>query len=163
MKKIDFTNIDDQLLSTFLLILEELSVTKAAERLGVTQSSVSHSLGRLRSFLGDPLFIRSGQAMLPTERALSLKEPVQAVLDGLQGLTHQREFDPLNDDLFFIVAANDMQRELIFPALLLELREEGIQAAFEFIPSGHPTPGMMRDARCHLALTPFPEIGRAHV
>ncbi len=156
MKKIDFRHIDDQLLCTFLLLLEESSVTKTAERLGVTQSSVSHALGRLRLFLDDPLFIRSGQAMLPTERALSLKEPVQAVLDGLQGLTHQREFNPLNDKLFFIVAANDMQRELIFPTLLLELREEGIHAAFEFIPSGHPTPGMMRDARCHLALTPFP-------
>jgi hypothetical protein len=64
-EKIDFRNIDDQLLSTFLLILDESSVTKAAERLEATQSSVNHSLGKLRSFLGDPLFIRSGQAMLP--------------------------------------------------------------------------------------------------
>lgn len=156
MKKIDFKTVDGQLLSTFLLVLEESSVTKAAERLGVTQSSVSHSLARLRSFIGDPLFVRSGQSMLPTARALALREPVQSVLDGLEGLTHQRNFDPLDDDLFFIVAANDMQRELIFPELLRELREDGIRVAFEFIPSGHPTTGMMRDSRCHIALTPFP-------
>jgi hypothetical protein len=54
------------------------------------------------------------------------------------------------------LTANDIQRELIFPSLLRKLRDEGIQAAFEFIPSGHPTPGMMRDARYHLTLTPFP-------
>mgnify|MGYP001823542783 FL=1 len=58
--------------------------------------------------------------------------------------------------MFFIVAANDMQRDLIFPRLLRDLAAEGINVSFEFIPSGHPTPGMMRDARCHLALTPFP-------
>ena len=81
---------------------------------------------------------------------------MHAVLDGLESLTHQRNFDPLKDDLFFIVAANDMQRELIFPTLLRELHDEGIRIALEFIPSGHPTSGMMRDARCHLALTPFP-------
>lgn len=156
MKKIHFSNVDDQLLVTFLFVLEESSVTRAAERLGVTQSSVSHSLARLRLFLGDKLFIRSGQSMLPTERALALKEPVQALLDGLEGLTHQREFDPQNETLFFIVAANDMQRELIFPTLLQELRAEGVKIAFEFIPSGHPTSGLMRDARCHIALTPFP-------
>ena len=156
MKQIDYTVIDGQLLRTFLTILEELSVTKAAIRLGVTQSTVSHALARLRTFFDDPLFVRSGQSLMPTEHALSLKVPVQEVLDGLMGLTHKRVFDPRKEDLFFIVAANDIQRDVIFPTLLRELRDKDISIAFEFIPSGHPTTGMMRDARCHLALTPFP-------
>ena len=122
----------------------------------MTQSSVSHSLGRLREFFNDPLFIRSGQMFLPTERAISHKEPVQAVLDGMEGLTHARSFDPTSEPLFFVVAANDMQRDLIFPQLVRELDNEGVAIAFEFIPSGHPSLEMMRDARCHLALTPFP-------
>ena len=156
MKKIDYTAIDGRLLRTFLMILEESSVSKAAFRLGVTQSTASHSLTRLRVFFDDPLFVRSGQALMPTERANSLKTSVQIVLDGLQSLNHQRDFDPHKETLFFIVAANDMQRDLIFPKLLRDLRAEGLSVAFEFIPSGHPTPGMLRDARCHLALTPFP-------
>lgn len=156
MKQIDYTAIDGQLLRTFLTILEELSVTKAAVRLGVTQSTVSHALARLRAFFDDPLFVRSGQSLMPTEHAVSLKVPVQEVLNGLMGLTHKRVFDPRKEELFFIVAANDIQRDVIFPALLRELRDQGISIAFEFIPSGHPTTGMMRDARCHLALTPFP-------
>lgn len=156
MKKIDYRAIDGQLLTTFLTVLETGSVTQAADRLGVTQSSVSHALARLRTFFGDPLFVRSGQLFLPTERAQSLKNPVQNVLDGLEGLTHERAFHPAQEELFFIVAANDMQRELVFPQLIRELDAEGISIYFEFIPSGHPTVSMMRDARCHLALTPFP-------
>ncbi|WP_425045238.1 LysR family transcriptional regulator [Primorskyibacter sp. S87] len=159
MKNIDYRSIDGQLLRTFLVVLGEGSVTKAAEQLGVTQSSVSHSLGRLREFFNDPLFVRSGQQFLPTERAMSLKEPVQAVIDGIEGLTHDRSFDPREEELFFIVAANDTQRDLIFPALVRELNSEGIPIALEFISSGHPFPALMRDARCHLALTPFPPDG----
>jgi len=156
MKKVDYRSIDGQLLTTFLVVLETGSATQAAERLGVTQSSVSHSLGRLRTFFDDPLFVRSGQFFLPTERAMSLKTRIQAVLDGLEGLTHERAFDPAKEDLFFIIAANDMQRELVFPQLIRELDAEGIPIGFEFIPSGHPSVSMMRDARCHIALTPFP-------
>lgn len=156
MKKFDIASVDGQLLVTFLTVLEESSVSKASARLGVAQSTVSHALARLRAFFDDPLFVRSGQTMLPTDRANSLRVPVQNVLDALQKLTFERSFEPKNESLFFIVAANDMQRELIFPRLLRDLRREGVSAAFEFIPSGHPTSGMMRDARCHLALTPFP-------
>ncbi len=95
MKKIDFRHIDGQYIGTFFLILKESSVTRAAERLGVTQSSVSHALVKFRAVFYDPLFIRSGQRLLPTERALLLEEPVQAVFDGMDGLTRQRGFDPL--------------------------------------------------------------------
>ncbi|WP_251364767.1 LysR family transcriptional regulator [Falsiruegeria litorea] len=156
MKKFDIASLDGQLLVTFLTVLEESSVSKASLRLGVAQSTVSHALARLRDFFDDPLFVRSGQTMLPTERANSLRIPVQNALEALHRLTFERSFKPDNEDLFFIVAANDMQRDLIFPKLLRELRSDGVSAAFEFIPSGHPTSGMMREARCHLALTPFP-------
>ena len=156
MKKIDFKAIDGQLLLTFLFVLEDRSVTKAAEKLGVTQSSVSHSLSKLRGFLDDQLFIRSGNLLIPTERALSLKEPVRSVLDALEGLTHTSEFDPKNGNLSFVVAANDMQRDLIFPRLVRDAAQQEISISLEIIPSGHPTTAMMRDARCHLALTPFP-------
>ena len=156
MKTIDYACLDGQLLHTFLVIVEESSVSKAAARLGLQQSTVSHALGRLRAIFDDPLFVRSGQQMLPTERALALKPKVRRILDELQGLNHLKPFDPRKEDLFFLVAANDLQRDLIFPRLLSDLASEGISVAFEFVESGHPTSGMMRDARCHLALTPFP-------
>lgn len=159
MKGIDFRSVDGQLLLTFLMVLEENSVTKAARRLGVTQSSVSHALARLRVFFGDPLFVRSGQSLQPTERALELRASVQAALDALEALTHERAFNPGREPLSFVVAANDMQRDLIFPELLRDIDKEGLSIAFEFIPSGHPSLEMLRHARCHLALTPFPPDG----
>lgn len=115
MKSIDYRSIDGQLLKTFLVILEEGSVTKAAERLGVTQSSVSHSLGRLRTFVNDPLFVRSGQLFLPTERALSLKEPVQVVLDGIESLTHERTFDPNSEEFFLSLRQMNYSAIWCFP------------------------------------------------
>ena len=136
MKKIDYTSVDGSLLRTFLVILEENSASAAAARLGVTQSTVSHALAKLRQFTGDPLFVRSGQALLPTEVALSLKEPVQSILDDLRGLTHRRDFNPASEDMRFVIAANDMQRDLVLPQLLRELQSERLSTEFEFIPSG---------------------------
>lgn len=156
MNDIDYASIDGKLLRTFLVVLEERSATRAASRLGVTQSTVSHSLGRLRRLIGDPLFIRSGQALVPTEVALSLQRPVRSILDEMKALTYRRTFDPARESLRFILAANDMQRDLIFPRLVRELLSEKVAVEFEFSPSGHPTADMMRAERCHLALTPFP-------
>ena len=156
MKDFDFQKLDGQLLRTFLMILEESSVSLAAERLDVTQSTVSHSLNKLRTILGDPLFVRSGQGLTPTETALSLKMPVLDVLDRLQALTDLRPFDPRSEQMQFVVAANDMQRDLIFPRLLHQAWQNDIDLTLELRPSGVPTVGFLRDARCDLLLTPLP-------
>ncbi len=159
MSKTDFTDLDGKVLKTFLTILEESSVSKAADRLGVTQSAISHTLAKLRQVLGDPLFVRSGQGLTPTERALSLQEPVQAVLDGMRSLTEERPFDPLDEEIEVQIATNDLPRELIFPHLLRSARKSGIRLRLEFIPSGVPDPTLLRSDRCQLMLTPLPPDG----
>jgi len=156
MNNFDIDKLDGSILKTFLIILEESSVSKAAIRLNVTQSATSYALARLRSVFKDPLFVRSGQGLTPTETAISLKEPIQKVLDGIMGLTDQRPFDPGEEDMHFTIAANDLQRELIFPRLWREARSENIRLRLEFIPSGIPSISLLRDARCQLILTPFP-------
>ncbi|WP_170406578.1 LysR family transcriptional regulator [Ruegeria arenilitoris] len=159
MQKTNFLDLDGHILRTFLAILENSSVSVAAEQLGVTQPAVSHTLGRLRNILGDPLFVRSGQGLMPTETALALKEPVQRAIDGLKCLTDDRIFDPRAEKMEFVVAANDMQRDLVFPQLIREAWNDGISVDFQFLPSGQPTVNMMREARCELALTPLPPDG----
>ncbi|MGH1464881.1 MAG: LysR family transcriptional regulator [Cognatishimia sp.] len=156
MKDFDFYKLDGQLLRTFLTILEESSVSRAAERLEVTQSTVSHSLNKLRNLLGDPLFIRSGQGLTPTELALSLKAPVLLVLDNMRALTNSRPFDPKSEKMSFVVAANDLQRDLIFPDLLRQAWANDVDLTLELAPSGVPSVGLLRDARCDLILTPLP-------
>lgn len=156
MKKIDDLAIDRQSLNTFLLICEEASVTGAAKRLGVTQSTVSHTLAKLRAYFGDPLFVRSGNILIPTDRALVLQQPAKQVLADFEILNYKRAFDPQFEKMSFLIAANDLQRELIFPQLLRESRSEGILISLAFVSSGHPSSTMMREPRCDLALTPFP-------
>tara|TARA_B100000315_G_scaffold196052_1_gene187109 strand:- start:231 stop:1160 length:930 start_codon:yes stop_codon:yes gene_type:complete len=156
MRNFDIYKVDGNILKTFLIILEESSVSKAAIRLNVTQSAVSYALARLRSVFKDPLFVRSGQGLTPTETAISLKDPIQKVLDEIMSLTDQRPFNPQAEDMYFAVAANDLQRELIFPKLWREARSENIRLRLEFIPSGIPSISLLRDARCQLILTPFP-------
>jgi len=149
-------DLDGHTLRTFLTVLELSSVSKAAEKLDLTQPAVSHILRRLRRILGDPLFIRTGHRLTPTETALSLKTAAIDALDSLQRMTAQRAFDPRQEEMKFVIAANDMQRDLIFPKLLKDAMAEDIAVELQFIPSGQPSVPWIRDSRCHLALTPLP-------
>ncbi len=159
MKKIDFLSLDGRSLKTFLIVLEEMSISKAATRLGVTQSAVSHILDKLRLTLGDPLFVRAGRNIAATPRALALREPAREILDKLKALTDERIFDPRLGQLEFTIAANDFQRELIFPDLSRQLIEEGIDVRFRFIPSRNQANELLQQSRCHLVVTPYPPEG----
>ena len=127
MSKFGYLGLDGNTLTTFLIVLEEMSVSRAAERLGVTQSAVSHTLEKLRVIFDDPLFVRVGRGIESTARARALQASVESVLDDLKSLTDHREFDPLVEPMEFTIAANDFPIQLIFPKLLRELSEEGIQ------------------------------------
>ncbi|HIF60204.1 MAG TPA: LysR family transcriptional regulator [Rhodospirillales bacterium] len=69
MNKTNILTLDGHILKTFLVLLESSPVTVAAERLDLTQSAVSHTLAKLRSAIGDPLFVHSKQGLIPTEIA----------------------------------------------------------------------------------------------
>src|SRR5690349_15356524 len=76
-------------------LLVERSVTRAAGRLGVTQSAMSRSLGQLREWFDDPLLVPAGRKLLLSARARGLREPLSASLDGLRGLLRPPSaFDP---------------------------------------------------------------------
>lgn len=112
MSKIDYLGLDGRALKTFITVMEEGSVSKAAERLFVTQSAVSHTLDKLRTTFDDPLFVRSGRGIIPTAKAKSLCEPIEVVLDELKALTNEREFDPLTETINFTIAVNDPPMQL---------------------------------------------------
>jgi DNA-binding transcriptional LysR family regulator len=156
MNKIDYLGLDGHTLRTFLVVLEEMSVSRAAERLGVTQSAVSHTLDKLRGVFDDPLFVRIGRGIEPTARARELRTSVEAVLDDLKSLTHYREFDPLVEQMEFTIATNDFPLQLIFPKLLKEMYEQGIDLRIRFIPSGIPSVSILRASRYRMLITPTP-------
>ena len=84
MNEIDLRRFDLNLLVVFDVLMVERSVSRAAERLGRTQSAISHSLSRLRSQFGDPLLVKGGVRMQPTAFALDLIEQARPMLSGIQ-------------------------------------------------------------------------------
>ncbi len=104
-------------------LLGERHVTRAAARLGVSQSAASHALARLRELLGDPLLVRGPRgAMLPTPRALALAPLVHRALDGIAGaLRHPEAFDPTTARRSFLIGAGDYAELVLLPALVSRL------------------------------------------
>ena len=96
---------------TLLLVFRELcrrpQTTEAARRLGLSQSAVSHALGRLRDVFGDPLFIRRPHGLEPTRRALELAPRIDALIDLVNATLGPREaFDPTLSERRFTMAAS---------------------------------------------------------
>ena len=88
------SNLDLNLLRVFDALLQEESVSRAGVRLGLSQSAVSHALGRLREALGDELFRRGPAGMQPTARALEIGPAVHAALAQIQAALAPQTFDP---------------------------------------------------------------------
>ena len=89
------SRIDLNLLVALQVLIEEQSVTRAAERLFITQPAMSKTLQRLRELFDDPLFIRSGRGLVPSPRAVELEKQLPLVLSSVADLVVQGEFDPL--------------------------------------------------------------------
>tara|TARA_B110000858_G_scaffold159104_1_gene182562 strand:- start:197 stop:1108 length:912 start_codon:yes stop_codon:yes gene_type:complete len=159
MNYFDHKNLDWHLLEVFLTVLQESNVSRAAERLNLTQSTVSHSLNKLRAIFGDPLFVRSGRGIEPTERARNLRDPVMRILDDMKALADERAFEPTNQPLRFNIAANDLIRDVLFPSILKTANSMKVDLRLKFMPSGVPAAGLLNDARCDLIITPVPPDG----
>ena len=87
MNKHDYLGLDGYTLRTFITVLEEASVSKAALRLGVSQSAISHTLDRLRLAFDDALFVRDGRGIIPTAKVASLREPIESIINNIKSLT----------------------------------------------------------------------------
>lgn len=159
MNKFDHLDLDGRLLQLLLTVLETGSVTAAAGRLGVTQSAVSHLLDKLRRITGDPLFVKSGRGIVPTERAEGLAHQARELLSGLNQFAQGGSFDPLQWKTTFTIAANDFQRDLLLPGLMQRLRREAPGLQLRVIPSDVPSLEMLRDEHCQLVLSPRPPDG----
>jgi DNA-binding transcriptional LysR family regulator len=133
MNEIDLRRFDLNLLIVFEVLMIERNVTRAAERLGRTQSAVSHSLSRLRKQLSDPLLIKAGVRMQPTAFALDLLEQARPLLRGMQRVLSPRQiFDPANSRRLFRVAAADFMQTM-FSSLLTRLRSEAPGVCVEWV------------------------------
>lgn len=148
-----FDNIEIHLIRVLHTVLTERSVSRAALKLASTQPAVSAQLRRLRQLTGDPLLVRTGQQMQPTETALQLLGPAARMLTDAENLfgEHSRSaraahFDALHSETLFRVAASDYLDPLFLPHLVAHLKRNAPGVRLELMPLNQDY-----DYRRHLA------------
>lgn len=125
-----FHRIDINLYPLFIAIFEQKSISKAAQLLCISQSAVSHALQRLRTQLGDDLFVRSGQKMLPTPYAEQIYQPIQMALLSIQKIAMpQQDFMPSMLQSIKI-AIHDEIEPIIFPQLVNHFAKQNLNIQF---------------------------------
>lgn len=121
----DFHGIDLNLLAAFDALMNERNVTRAATQVGVSQPAMSAALSRLRKLLGDPLFLRSADGLLPTQRARELAEPISQALRQLEAtLVKKPDFVPSEAKLTVNLGLSDYPAFVLLPALLEALAQQ---------------------------------------
>lgn len=113
--------LDLNLLELFDTVYRTRNLTEAGQRLGLSQSAVSHNLGRLRRAYGDELFVRLPRGVQPTPFAEELAEPVRAALDIVRDTLGRAAFVPQRSERLFHLAMSDIGERLFLPRLLEHL------------------------------------------
>ena len=117
-------NIDPHLLACLETLVEERHVTRAAERMNMTQSGMSNALARLRVLFGDPVLVRTSSGMEPTARAIALAKRVSRVLTDLDSILSSRStFEPLSDAASFKLVASDYIASTLIAKVVCEMRD----------------------------------------
>ncbi|MBC9876598.1 LysR family transcriptional regulator [Bradyrhizobium sp. INPA01-394B] len=121
----NLASVDLNLLVAFEALMEERHVTRAGERIGLAQPSMSSALTRLRALFDDPLFLRSASGMQPTARALALTQPISDALAQIRSaLAPKSMFDPATSHRRLAIAATDYGDLIVVPRLVEALRRE---------------------------------------
>jgi DNA-binding transcriptional LysR family regulator len=127
--------VDLNLLPLLQVLLEEHSVTRAARRLGLSQSATSRALGRLREQLDDEVLVRVGSTLVPTPRAASLQVPLARVLDDVVAvIMPPAPFDPCVSERTFRVGTADYGEFVVLPALRDALERAGAKVRVAAMP-----------------------------
>lgn len=131
----DLFRVDLNLLVVLRTLLETRSVTKTAERSGMSQPAVSRALAKLRQIFDDALLVKSGTVMRPTVRGNALLEPVQRALAGMADvLANRPPFDPSRTERVFRIATTDYGATVILPRLAELMLIAAPKAALEIVP-----------------------------
>jgi DNA-binding transcriptional LysR family regulator len=153
----DFRKIDLNLLVIFEAIVSETSVSRAARRLHLSQSAMSHSLMRLRETFGDPILVRQGRSMEATPRALAALPEVRSLLAQVgQLFAHGSRFHPATADRIVQIGASDFAASAVLSPVVQRVHREAPSLRFRVIHAGRvDAPGMLRSGQLDLALGVF--------
>ena len=144
-------------------LLTEKHVSRAAARVGLSQPAVSNALAQLRRLLGDPLLVRSGRAMVATDRAQALAVSLRAGLSALEGALTPPRFDPATAERTFVIAATDFVEFVLLPKLLARLARTapGVRLQLRAYPH-HRVSELLETGEADLQIGIYADVPPAH-
>lgn len=152
-------SIDTRLLNIFHAIFKHRSVSKASDELGIGQPTVSIGLNKLREHYHDPLFIRVGNEMQPTDLSVNLSKNIQDVLSQIQSINDfNMEFDPKTSNQTFNISMTDISHLVLLPKLLNYLQEHSPNIRINIIPIANNTQRLMESGDIDLAIGFLPQL-----
>ncbi|VCU70195.1 Nodulation protein D 2 [Pigmentiphaga humi] len=154
----DVKHVDLHLLMIFDAVLSEGNVTRAADRIDISQSAVSKGLAQLREIFRDPLFLRNGRGVVPTHKAMEMATSVRQAILALHALASpSAPFAPHSARLHFNIAATDYVSFMLLPPLMQRLASVAPSVSVAI----HPIEPLMPEellllGRVDLVLSPVP-------
>jgi DNA-binding transcriptional LysR family regulator len=158
MNTFNFAALDLNLLRVFDALIEERSVTRAGERLGLTQSAISHALNRLRYVLQDELFVRGPDGMQPSPRAGEIAPRLREGLLQLQLALGPVEFDPATTERCFTITCGEYVGTVLMPDLIARVRALAPNAELRIRPSNMGVAEALLAGRVDLAVASFRRV-----
>ncbi len=123
--------VDLNLLVALDALLAECHVSRAAEKLGLSQPAMSRMLAKMRTMFGDPLLVRGQGGLMPTERAQELRPRLRDILDQTQQILEKQTFDPARTDRQFRIRATHYGMQTFLPAVAARFCREAPGATLD--------------------------------
>ncbi|MGE8371334.1 MAG: LysR family transcriptional regulator [Pseudomonas putida] len=150
-----FHHLDLNLLVALDILLEEQNITRAAERLHMTQSATSGVLGRLRTFFEDELLVQVGRKMQPTPYALELAKPVREVLLTIRSsITAKPVFEPASSKRHFRLVTSDYLISVLFAQVIQKIHQQAPHITFEMISPGDNSAELLMRGEVDMMIVP---------
>lgn len=150
-----FNKLDLNLLVALDALLSECSITRAAERVHLSQSAMSNSLARLRDYFEDELLVQVGRRLEPTPRAQVLREAVRDVLMRIDtSIAAQPHFDCTASDREFRLCISDYTMEVLMPHVLAQAARQRSTVRFKLLPQGSSPGGALERGEADLLVIP---------
>ncbi len=156
MRLADIRSVDLNLLVALRLLLDECNISRAAERIGLSQPAMSRTLKRLQATLDDPILIRTKSGYRPSLRATEISDSLDRFLSDLELIFERPTFDPLTYQGEIRIGAPDYELFVVLPNILSEVRNQapGIRIATQSISPDDLSP--LEDGVIDIALTAAP-------
>jgi DNA-binding transcriptional LysR family regulator len=134
--RVSIGTLDLNLLKVLDAIMEERNLTRAGQRLRLSQPATSHALARLRYMLADELFVRTPEGMQPTPRAEQIAQPIREALRVLTATLEPRHFDPAESSRSFTLLASNYAARAVVPPLSRMIAEAAPGVSLDIRPVG---------------------------